>query len=78
MNIIRNIIGYVLIWLGIGAFLSMFIWDSPIKNKKDKFLRMFVYVPAIIIFWPLLLIFFSIMNLIEEWSCKARSDDDEN
>ena len=54
----------VIFWIIIGLVFSSFIWDSPIKDKKEKIIRQYFYVPLLVITWPMLFLILAMSCII--------------
>ena len=54
----------VIFWVIIGLVFSSFIWGSPVKDKKERILRQYFYVPLLVITWPMLFLIIAMSCII--------------
>lgn len=63
MKIIAIIL-VVIFWVIIGLVLSSFFWNLPVKDKEERILRRYFYVPLLVITWPMLFLILAMSCII--------------
>lgn len=54
----------VIFWVIVGLALSSFFWDLPVKDKEERILRRYFYVPLLVITWPMLFLIMAMSCII--------------
>lgn len=54
----------VIFWIIIGLVLSSFFWNLPVKDKEERILRRYFYVPLLVITWPMLFLIMAMSSVI--------------